>query len=76
MIAFMKLKPIGLPLVHLVNVDHIQQVRQLSKGVRIFWNLALGGADDEAAITDYDDYEITMDDLIEKLRQLQVEVLR
>lgn len=76
MTSFLKLKPVGGTLPHLINIAHIQQVRQNARGVRIFWNLALGGADEEAAFTDYDDYDITLDDLVEKLHQLQVEILR
>lgn len=76
MTSFIKLKPVGGTLPHLLNVAHIQQVRSTTRGVRIFWNLSLNGDSESEPITDYDDYDITLDDLVEKLHQLQIEILR
>jgi hypothetical protein len=58
----------------LINVDHIQQIRRLAKGVRIWWGTALAAEEGDATI-DHDDYDNSLDEVVELLRQAQVEVL-
>ena len=73
MAVFISLKPLGGTLPHLVNVDAIQHVRPLAKGVCIYWGTPIPG--DEGSYIDSDDYDVTMDVFIGKLRLAQVEVL-
>jgi hypothetical protein len=75
MAVFIALKPVGLSVVHLVNVDHIQHIRPLgAKSVRIFWGTALAG-EESGSYIDSDDYGHTLEVVVEMLRQAQVEVL-
>jgi hypothetical protein len=75
MSTFLKLKRGGEDC--LVNVDHIQQVRPFLKGVRIFWGTYVPREEDTEieAYFDHDDFDITLDQLVELLRHVQVEVL-
>ncbi len=72
--TFLKLKLAGSSTPALVNAGHIQHVRQLAKGVRIYWGTAMN-ADEGGSYVDQDDFDITMNDLVELLRVAQVEVL-
>jgi hypothetical protein len=72
--VFLKLNPAGLSVAHLVNVDHIQHIRPLAKGVRIYWGTALAG-EESGSYIDSDDYGHTLEVVVEMLRQAQVEVL-
>jgi hypothetical protein len=74
-ISFLRLKHASRDQHWLVNVAHIMHIRPLGKDrVRIFHAFALPG--DDGSYVDSDDFEHGLDDIIEKLHQLQIEILR